>query len=122
MAGNILVIDDSRAVRALLSDASKQSGYNVLTATDGDDGIAKYQAEQPDLVITDLNMPNGNGIDVIKRLRSSAESKFVPILVFTAEGPNSRKEEARLAGATGWLKKPLRKASLLAILRRLTGQ
>ena len=109
MAGNILVIDDSRAVRALLSDALKQSGYNVLTATDGDDGIAKYQAEQPDLVITDLNMPNGNGIDVIKRLRSSAESKFVPILVFTAEGPNSRKEEARLAGATGWLKKPLRK-------------
>lgn len=121
MPTKILAIDDSRTIRAMLSDALKRAGYLVVTAVDGQDGLEKLRDESPDLVITDIHMPNLDGLGFTERLRADPATKYMPILVFTSESSPALKERARLMGATGWISKPLHQSSLFSILRRLTG-
>jgi two-component system chemotaxis response regulator CheY len=121
MSAHILAIDDSRTIRTLLSMALEKAGFTVTTAVDGVDGVEKFQQMHADLVITDVNMPNKDGFGVITDIRNSDTNRAVPVLVLTTESGAALKEKARNAGATGWIVKPFDDASLVAVIKRLTG-
>lgn len=121
MTKRILAIDDSRTIRSLLTQTLQKAGFEVSTAVDGVDGIAKFQHEDADLVITDVNMPNKDGFEVIADIRGGTRNRTVPVLVLTTESGAALKERARLAGATGWIVKPFDDEALVAVIRRLTG-
>lgn len=121
MTTHILAIDDSRTIRALLTMALEGAGFKVTTAIDGVDGIEKFYKETPDLVITDVNMPNKDGFGVIADIRGGQQNRSVPVLILTTESGPALKERARAAGATGWIVKPFEDESLINVIRRLTG-
>lgn len=121
MSAHILAIDDSRTIRTLLTLALEKAGFTVTTAVDGVDGVEKFQQMRADLVITDVNMPNKDGFGVINDIRNSSVNRAVPVLVLTTESGAALKERARNAGATGWIVKPFDDASLVAVIKRLTG-
>lgn len=121
MSAHILAIDDSRTIRTLLTVALENAGFTVTTAVDGVDGVDKFQNAQADLVITDVNMPNKDGFGVIEDIRSGDVNRAVPVLVLTTESGAALKERARKAGATGWIVKPFDDASLVSVIKRLTG-
>src|SRR6056297_2325662 len=106
MTTHILAIDDSRTIRTLLTIALEKAGFKVTTAVDGVDGVAKFQDSAPDLVITDVNMPNKDGFGVIEDIRAGDKNRSVPVLVLTTKSGAALKERARAAGATGWIVKP----------------
>lgn len=119
MSKTILAVDDSASIRQMVSFTLKQAGYTVVDAVDGQDGLAKAKAQQADLVITDLNMPNMNGLDLIRSLRTEANYKFTPILMLTTESDESKKMEGKQAGATGWIVKPFNPEQLLKVIERV---
>ena len=121
MTKRILAIDDSRTIRSLLTQTLQKAGFEVSTAVDGVDGIEKFQHEDADLVITDVNMPNKDGFDVIADIRGGTRNRTVPVLVLTTESGAALKERARQAGATGWIVKPFDDEALVAVIHRLTG-
>ncbi len=121
MTTHVLAIDDSRTIRTLLTLALEGAGFKVTTAVDGVDGVEKFREANPDLVITDVNMPNKDGFGVIADIRGGDNNRTVPVLVLTTESGAALKERARAAGATGWIVKPFEDASLISVIRRLTG-
>jgi two-component system chemotaxis response regulator CheY len=121
MSAHILAIDDSRTIRTLLTVALENAGFRVTTAVDGVDGVNKFQEAEADLVITDVNMPNKDGFGVIEDIRQGEVNRAVPVLVLTTESGAALKERARDAGATGWIVKPFDDASLVSVIKRLTG-
>ncbi len=121
MSRTILAVDDSASIRMMLSFTLKQNGYRVIEAQDGKDGLAKLKGEEVDMVITDLNMPNLDGIGLIRGIRANPSSKFTPVIMLTTESQDARKHEARAAGATGWITKPFRPEQLLAVVRKVIG-
>ena len=121
MTLKVLAIDDSRTMRDLLQVSLTESGFDITLAEDGIDGLDKLETAQPDVVITDINMPRLDGFGVIEAVRAKAEYRATPILVLTTESSPAMKTRARDAGATGWIVKPFDDASLVSVLRRLTG-
>ncbi len=117
----ILAIDDSRTIRELLRHTLEKVGFEYHCAVDGRDGVDMYAEVAPDVVITDINMPNLDGFGVIDELRGDGIASTVPILVLTTESSDELKSKARGAGATGWIVKPFDDASLISVLRRVTG-
>jgi len=113
----ILTVDDSSSVRSLVSQTLRQAGFEVVEAVDGADALDKVDGDI-DMVITDLNMPNINGLELLIRLRARKDTKFVPILVLTTESQRQMREQAMAAGATGWIVKPFEAGSLVAVVRR----
>jgi two-component system, chemotaxis family, chemotaxis protein CheY len=107
MIKNILAIDDSAAMRQILSATLTTAGYEVTVARDGNEGLEWALAERFDLVLTDQHMPGKCGLDLIGELRANHAYKVTPILVLTTESGEPFKEAARTAGATGWIEKPL---------------
>ncbi|WP_250450082.1 response regulator [Caballeronia sp. ATUFL_M2_KS44] len=107
MIKNILAIDDSAAMRQILSATLTTAGYEVTVASDGDEGLEWALAERFDLVLTDHHMPKKSGLDLIVELRANPAYKATPILVLTTEDGEPFKDAARTAGATGWIEKPL---------------
>ncbi|WP_321794188.1 response regulator [Caballeronia sp. J97] len=107
MIKNILAIDDSAAMRQILSATLATAGYEVTVASDGDEGLEWALAERFDLVLTDQHMPGRSGLDLIVALRGNPAYRATPILVLTTEGGEPFKDAARSAGATGWIEKPL---------------
>ena len=121
MHKTILAVDDSASMRMMLSFTLQESGYRVIEAKDGRDGLAKLQTEKVDMVITDLNMPHMDGISLIHSVRQHPASKFTPVIMLTTESHDLRKKEARAAGATGWITKPFQPEQLLAVVRKVLG-
>lgn len=121
MAKKILVVDDSISIRKSVDFVLGQEGYEVATAEDGADGLLKAKEEKFDLIITDINMPNMNGIEFIRELRKIAVYKFVPIIALTTESQDSKMQEGRDAGATGWIVKPFSPEKLIAVIKKLLG-
>lgn len=121
MTTSVLAIDDSRTIRTLLRQALEQVGFDVHVAEDGVEGVAKFNEVRPDVVITDINMPNLDGFGVISQLRGAPVQTAVPILVLTTESSAELKTRARDLGATGWIVKPFDDAALVSVLRRVTG-
>ena len=122
MAGKkILAVDDSASVRKSISFILSQEGYEVTEAVDGVDGVEKAKADKFNLVITDINMPNMDGIEMIKQLRALEGYKFTPIIALTTESQDSKMAEGKEAGATGWIVKPFTSEKLLAIVKKIIG-
>ena len=121
MSKTILTADDSSSVRQMVAFTLKGAGYSVIEASDGKDALAKAKSSPVNMVVTDLNMPNMNGIDLIKALRAEAKYKFIPIVMLTTESQASRKQEGKSAGATGWIVKPFKPEQLLAVVKKVLG-
>jgi two-component system chemotaxis response regulator CheY len=119
MSKRILAIDDMKTLRDLLSKTLKTGGHEVMEAVDGVDGLAKFDDFKPDLVISDLNMPNLDGIGFVKGARERAHGRSIPILILTTETNEALKLKAREAGATGWLTKPFNPERLLKLINQL---
>lgn len=121
MNKTILAVDDSASIRMMVSFTLKEQGYRVIEAQDGTEGLARMQEEKVDMVITDLNMPNLDGIGLIRGIRANATNKFTPIIMLTTESHDAKKQEGRQAGASGWIVKPFRPEQLLAVVKRVIG-
>ena len=117
----ILAVDDSVSIRKSIEFTLGQSGYEITEAVDGVDGLAKAKAEKFDLVITDINMPNMGGIELTKQLRQVEGYKFVPIIALTTEDQQSKMQEGKEAGATGWIVKPCTSDKLIAVVKKIIG-
>jgi two-component system chemotaxis response regulator CheY len=121
MTTKVLAIDDSRTIRNLLRVSLEGAGFEFHSACDGQEGVDVFPDVDPDVVITDINMPKMDGFGVIDTLRTGPNKTNVPILVLTTESSNELKARARDSGATGWIVKPFDDASLVSVLKRLTG-
>ena len=121
MKTKVLAIDDSRTIRNLLAACLEEAGFEYHSAVDGREGVDLYPDVAPDVVITDINMPNLVGFGVIEELRGDGINSKVPILVLTTEISADLKARARSAGATGWITKPFDDDSLIFALKRVTG-
>jgi len=120
MAKTIMSADDSKSVRQMVSFTLQQAGYNVVEAEDGKDALAKLN-EQVNMVLTDLNMPNMDGIELIKAIRAEPRYKFMPVIMLTTESQANKKQEGKAAGATGWIVKPFSPEQLLAVVKKVLG-
>jgi len=121
MAKLIMTADDSASVRQMVSFTLKQNGYDVLEAVDGKDALAKLSAQKVDMLITDLNMPNLDGLGLIRGVRAGTLNKFIPIIMLTTESQDGKKVEGKAAGATGWIVKPFKPEQLIAVIRKVLG-
>lgn len=113
----ILTVDDAGSVRTLVSQALRRAGYEVVEAVDGADALDKVGAGV-DMVITDINMPNMGGLELLARLRTREDTRFIPVLVLTTESQRYKREQAVQSGASGWIVKPFEPESLVAVVRR----
>lgn len=118
---SILAVDDSASMRQMVSFTLKSAGYQVTEAEDGVDALNKAKAGSFDLVITDVNMPNMDGITLISELRQLANFKFTPLLMLTTESASDKKMAGKNAGATGWIVKPFNPDQLLAVIKKALG-
>lgn len=115
----IVVVDDSQSIREAVSYMLRSRGFNVVTGIDGHDALKHFEGKPVDLLLTDLHMPNMDGIGLIKEVRNLDDYKRVPILVLTTESQVSIKLEAKKAGATGWLVKPFESEKLMTTIRKV---
>ena len=115
----ILTVDDSRTMRNMLRMTLEDEGYRVLEAADGLLGLDVLRGEIPDVIVTDINMPNMDGFGFIEAVRAEARYDGVPILVLTTESDRSLKDRARNSGATGWITKPFEQNRLIDVVRRV---
>lgn len=121
MSKTILSVDDSASIRQLVTFTLQKEGYQILEAVDGQDALAKIRTKAVDMVITDLNMPNMDGIELISALRKDQSFKFTPIVMLTTESAANKKDAGKQAGATGWIVKPFKPEQLIAVVKRLLG-
>ncbi len=121
MAKRILTADDSPSVRQVMTFVLTGAGYEVTEAVDGKDAVGKLPKGPFNLVITDLNMPNLDGVGLIKAVRANPVHRLTPVLMVTTEASAEKKTEGRTAGATGWVVKPFTPEQLLAVVRKLIG-
>ena len=119
MAKLVHTVDDSRTMRDMLRLALSAAGYRVIQAVDGVDGLTVLEGEQPDVIVTDINMPRMDGFGFIEGVRRHDLHRATPILVLTTESDGDKKARARSAGATGWIVKPFDPAKLVDALRRV---
>ncbi|MCU0899768.1 MAG: response regulator [Cypionkella sp.] len=119
MSLRILAVDDSLTMREMLRQTLTEAGFDVVLAEDGLDALDRLPAADPDLILTDLNMPKMDGFGLIDAVRKGAVSARVPILVLTTESAATLKDRARSAGATGWITKPFDEQSLVSTIRRV---
>jgi two-component system chemotaxis response regulator CheY len=105
----------------MVSFTLQEAGYSVIEAGDGKEAQDKLKSASVDLVITDLNMPNVDGIELIKSVRADAKHKFIPIIMLTTESQESKKKEGKDAGATGWIVKPFKPEQLLSVIKKVLG-
>lgn len=119
MTKTIMVVDDSSSMRQMVNFTLASAGYQVVEASDGVDALAKSSGQKFDLFITDLNMPNMNGIELTRQLRAAASYRFTPIVLLTTESQQEKKIEGKTAGATGWIVKPFQVEQLLAVVKKV---
>ena len=121
MARLIMTADDSASVRQMVAFTIKQNGYEVIEAVDGQDALTKLATQKVDMLLTDLNMPNLDGIGLIKGVRGSTLNKFITIVMLTTESQDSMKAAGKAAGASGWIVKPFKPDQLAAVIKKLMG-
>lgn len=121
MAKRIITVDDAATIRRLVGYTLRGVGHEVIEAEDGEDALRVLGKERVDLVITDVNMPKMDGIELVRRLRALADFRSTPILLLTTESDPEKKKQGREAGATGWITKPFQPEQLLAAVAKVTG-
>ncbi len=118
----IMTADDSASVRQMVSFTLKNAGFQIVEAVDGRDALSKLMNTPVHMLITDLNMPNMDGIELIRSVRSlESPRKFIPIVMLTTESQPEKKQEGKSAGATGWIVKPFKPEQLLAVIKKVLG-
>ncbi len=118
---SILAVDDSASMRQMVSFTLKGAGYEVVEASDGVQALSVAKTRKFNLVITDVNMPNMDGISLIKELRALPNYKFTPLLMLTTESSPEKKQQGKAAGATGWIVKPFNPEQLLGTVKKVLG-
>jgi len=119
MGRTILTVDDASTMRKMVSFTLRGAGHEVLESADGAQALALLQTRPVDLVITDIHMPNMNGIELTRQLRALPRFGRTPILLLTTESDPGKKAEGRAAGATGWIVKPFSQEQLLAVVAKV---
>ena len=119
MAKTILIVDDSASVRQVVKIAVTGAGYDVIEGVDGKDALSKLTGQKVHLIISDVNMPNMDGIEMIAAIRKLPGYGFTPILMLTTESQVEKKDAGRKAGATGWIVKPFNADQLVATVQKL---
>lgn len=119
MSKVIMTADDSTSIRQMVGFTLKQAGYEVIAAVDGQDAVNKLAGTGIDMLITDLNMPNMDGFELIKQVRAMPRFKFIPIIMLTTESQADMKQKGKAAGATGWIVKPFKPEQLLAVIKKV---
>jgi two-component system, chemotaxis family, chemotaxis protein CheY len=115
----VLIVDDSMTIRKLVSKVVLAAGFEVLEAGNGKEALERLQGRAVDLVITDLNMPVMDGLEFIRAVREDETRKFTPVVFLTTEIDETKKEQAREAGATGWIVKPFHPDKVMTLVRRI---
>ena len=119
MSKTILSADDSASMRQMVNFTLQRAGFAVVEAVDGQDALTKLTANTFDLLITDLNMPNMDGLELIRQVRALPQYKFKPILMLTTESQAEKKQAGKAAGATGWIVKPFTQEQLVAVVNKV---
>ena len=119
MSKTIMIVDDSASLRQVVSIALRGAGYDVIEACDGKDALAKLTGQKIHLIISDVNMPNMDGITLVKNVKQLPNYKFTPIIMLTTESQESKKAEGQAAGAKAWVVKPFQPAQMLAAVAKL---
>lgn len=121
MSKTILIVDDSSSMRQLVRMTLSGAGHQVIEAVDGRDALTKLNGQKINLVISDVNMPNLDGIGLVKAIKAKSEYRFTPIVMLTTESEQGKKAEGQAAGAKAWIVKPFQPAQLLAAVDKLVG-
>jgi two-component system chemotaxis response regulator CheY len=119
MSKVILVVDDSASIREVVGIALRSAGYEVIEASDGRDALGKLDGRRIHLIISDVNMPNMDGISLVKAVKDQPAYKFTPVLMLTTESTDAKKAEGKAAGAKAWLVKPFQPPVLLSAVAKL---
>ena len=119
MAKTIMIVDDSASMRQVVRIAIKGAGYDLIEAADGKDALSKLTGEKIHLIVSDINMPNMDGITFVKEVKQLANYKFTPIIMLTTEVDEVKKQAAKDAGAKAWVNKPFQPTTLLAAIAKL---
>jgi two-component system chemotaxis response regulator CheY len=115
----IMTVDDSASVRMMVNFTLSQLGFDIVEAVDGKDALEKLSGRSIHMLITDVNMPELDGIGLVKKIRENPSYRFIPIIVLTTESQEEKKKEGKLAGATGWIVKPFKPEQLIAVVRKV---
>ncbi len=121
MAKMIMTADDSASIRQMVTFTLKEAGYDVIEAVDGLDALEKLNSMAINMLITDLNMPRMDGIELISKTRAIAKYKFIPIIMLTTESEESKKQKGKAVGATGWIVKPFKPEQLVMVVKKVLG-
>lgn len=121
MAKTILSVDDSASMRQMVKLTLAGAGYDIIEACDGKDALTKAGSATVHMVLTDLNMPNMDGLTLIRELRKLPNYRGVPIIFLTTESDEAKKAEAKQSGATAWITKPFKQEQLLAVVKKVLG-
>ncbi|HTK01100.1 MAG TPA: response regulator [Bordetella sp.] len=119
MAKTILIVDDSASVRQVVGIALRGAGYDVIEGRDGQDALTKLTGQKVHLIISDVNMPNMDGITFLKEVKQLPAYRFTPVIMLTTESQEAKKREGQLAGAKAWVVKPFQPAQLLGAVEKL---
>lgn len=119
MGKKILTADDSASMRQMVTFTLKGAGYDVVESVDGKDALSKLTDADIGMIITDLNMPNMDGIELIRSVRAMPAFKFIPIILLTTESQDAKKKEGKEAGATGWIVKPFKPEQLVGVVKKV---
>ena len=119
MAKLIMIVDDSASLRQVVGIALKGAGYNVIEACDGKDALAKLDGRKINLIISDVNMPNMDGISFVKAAKQIPSYKFTPVIMLTTEASDAKKAEGQAAGAKAWVVKPFQPSQMLLAVSKL---
>jgi two-component system chemotaxis response regulator CheY len=121
MSKRILAVDDSTSIRQLQAAVLTAAGYQVTEAVDGKDALSKLAGNTFDLILTDLNMPNLDGLGLIRAVRGGTAQRLVPIVMITTESQEDKKQAGRTAGATAWIIKPFTPDKLIGVVKKVIG-
>jgi len=119
MAKTILIVDDSASLRQVVGIALKSAGYEVLEGSDGQDGLNKLSGQKINLIISDVNMPNMDGLTMVKKIKENPTYKFTPIIMLTTESGGDLKAEGKAAGVKAWMVKPFKPEQMLDAVSKL---
>ena len=119
MAKTVMIVDDSASMREVVGIALRSAGYAVLEGKDGKDALSKLTGQKVHLIISDVNMPNMDGIEFLKAVKQMGSYKFTPIIMLTTESAEAKKREGQAAGARAWVVKPFQPEQLVNAVQRL---
>jgi two-component system chemotaxis response regulator CheY len=121
MSKTIMVVDDSASMRQLVSFTLKQQGFEIIEAANASEALKKLDHGTIHMLITDLNMPELDGISLVRKVRENPSYKFIPIIILTTVSGSENQQDGRTAGATGWIVKPFKPEQLIAAVTKVLG-